>query len=157
MFVKCLNVIKIIKIYVHLVFVLQVSAAYGHLQATHLLKESTALCTWSNSIHKGTSSLFIITFFEFWCCKMILVLSYILRLFSCPTGCAVCLVASSVAYLYINWTVPTSPLVNSRLPTAAAWVQSQIRSCSVCCGQNGDGAGLFWVLRLSFHLLLHIH
>jgi hypothetical protein len=33
---------------------LHVSAAQGHLQATDLLKESTALCTWSNRIHYGT-------------------------------------------------------------------------------------------------------
>jgi hypothetical protein len=30
---------------------LLVSSAQGYLQATHLLKASTALCTWSNSIH----------------------------------------------------------------------------------------------------------
>jgi hypothetical protein len=31
------------------VFMLHVSAAQGHLQATHFFKGSTALCTWSNN------------------------------------------------------------------------------------------------------------
>jgi hypothetical protein len=36
---------------VHLMFMLHVSAALGHIQATHLLKESTALCTCSFERH----------------------------------------------------------------------------------------------------------
>jgi hypothetical protein len=37
--------------YIHSVFMLHVSATQGHLQATHF-KESTALCTLSNSTLK---------------------------------------------------------------------------------------------------------
>jgi hypothetical protein len=39
--------------YVHSVFMLHVSATQGHLQATRLLKEFTALCNWSNSTLKA--------------------------------------------------------------------------------------------------------
>jgi hypothetical protein len=33
-----------------------------------------------------------------------------------------------------------------RLPTAAAWDRSQVRSCGVCHGQNDTGAGFIRVL-----------
>jgi hypothetical protein len=40
--------------------------------------------------------------------------------------------------------------VSRRLPTAAARVRSQVRSCGICGGQSGAAAGFLRVLR--FHL-----
>jgi hypothetical protein len=37
--------------------------------------------------------------------------------------------------------------VSRRLPTSAAWVRSQVRSCGVCGGQSGTRAGFPRVLR----------
>jgi hypothetical protein len=42
-----------------------------------------------------------------------------------------------------------------RLPTAAARVRAPARSCGICGGQSGAGAG--FLCQFSFHLLLHIH
>jgi hypothetical protein len=51
--------------------------------------------------------------------------------------------------------------VSRRLPTAAAWVQAQVRSCGICGGQSGIGAGFLRVRRFTLpiliHRLLHIH
>jgi hypothetical protein len=44
--------------------------------------------------------------------------------------------------------------VSRRLPTAAAQFRSQDRSCEICGGQNGTGAGLFQVLRFSLPILI---
>jgi hypothetical protein len=44
--------------------------------------------------------------------------------------------------------------VSLRLPIAAARVRVQVRSCGICGGQSGTGAGLFRVLR--FPLLIII-
>jgi hypothetical protein len=48
-----------------------------------------------------------------------------------------------------------------RLPTAAACVRSQIRSCGICEGRSGTGAGYLRVLRFpcqfSFRWLFQIH
>jgi hypothetical protein len=38
--------------------------------------------------------------------------------------------------------------VSRWLPTAAARVRARVRSCEICGGQNGTGAGLLRVLRL---------
>jgi hypothetical protein len=38
--------------------------------------------------------------------------------------------------------------VSRRLPTAAAWVRAQVRSCGISGGQSGTGAGFLRVLRL---------
>jgi hypothetical protein len=43
-------------------------------------------------------------------------------------------------------------LLSRRLPTAAARVRAQDRSCGICGGQSGIGAGFFRVLRLSLCL-----
>jgi hypothetical protein len=37
--------------------------------------------------------------------------------------------------------------VSRRLPTAAAQVRAQVRSCGICGGQSGIGAGLLRLLR----------
>jgi hypothetical protein len=51
--------------------------------------------------------------------------------------------------------------VSRWLPTAAAQVRSQVRSCGICGRQSGTGAGFLRVLRFplqsSFHQLLHNH
>jgi hypothetical protein len=44
--------------------------------------------------------------------------------------------------------------VSSRLPTEAARVQSQIRSCGVCDGQSGTGAGFLRVLRIPLSVFI---
>jgi hypothetical protein len=51
--------------------------------------------------------------------------------------------------------------VSHRLPTTAARVISQIRSCGICGRQNGNGADFLRVFgfpcQFSFHRLLHTH
>jgi hypothetical protein len=45
--------------------------------------------------------------------------------------------------------------VSRRLPTAAARVRVRVRSCGICGGQSGTGAG--FPCQFSFHRLPHIH
>jgi hypothetical protein len=51
--------------------------------------------------------------------------------------------------------------VSHRLCTAAARIQGRVRSCGICGGQSGTGAGFLRVLRfpleLALHRLLHNH
>jgi hypothetical protein len=44
--------------------------------------------------------------------------------------------------------------VSRWLPTAAARVRSQVRSCWICGGQSGTGAGFLRVLRFSLAILI---
>jgi hypothetical protein len=45
--------------------------------------------------------------------------------------------------------------VSHRLPTAAALVPVQVRSCDICGGQSGTGAGFLRVLRFPLPILIH--
>jgi hypothetical protein len=44
--------------------------------------------------------------------------------------------------------------VSRRLPTAAARVRAQVRSCGISGGQNGSGAGFIRVLRFPLPILI---
>jgi hypothetical protein len=44
--------------------------------------------------------------------------------------------------------------VSRRLPIAAARVRAQVRSCGICGGQSGTGAGFLPVLRISLPILI---
>jgi hypothetical protein len=44
--------------------------------------------------------------------------------------------------------------VSRRLPTAAARVRAQVRSCAICGGQSGTGARFLRVLRFPLAILI---
>jgi hypothetical protein len=44
--------------------------------------------------------------------------------------------------------------VSCRLPTAAAWVRAQVKSCGIYGEQSGTGASFFRVLRFSLPILI---
>jgi hypothetical protein len=48
----------------------------------------------------------------------------------------------------------TAQAVSLRLPTAAARVWSQVRTCGICGGHSGAGAGFLRVLRFSLQILI---
>jgi hypothetical protein len=44
--------------------------------------------------------------------------------------------------------------VSHQLPTAAAWVPYQVRSCRICGGQTGTAAGVLLVFRFPLSILI---
>jgi hypothetical protein len=44
--------------------------------------------------------------------------------------------------------------VSRRLPTAAAWVRSQVKSCGICGGHSGTWANFFRELRFPLPILI---
>jgi hypothetical protein len=44
--------------------------------------------------------------------------------------------------------------VSLRLPTAAARVRTQVRSCGICCGQSGTGEGFLRVLQFTLPICI---
>jgi hypothetical protein len=47
----------------------------------------------------------------------------------------------------VDWGRAIAQTVSRRLPTAAVRVRSQVKSCGICGGQSGTGAGFLRVLR----------
>jgi hypothetical protein len=66
---------------------------------------------------------------------------------------AVKLTAFSVTYLPLCGRA-IFQAVSRRLPTAAARVRAQVRSCGICGGQSGTGAGFLRVLRFLLLILI---
>jgi hypothetical protein len=48
----------------------------------------------------------------------------------------------------------TAQAVSRRLPTAAARVRTQVRSCGICGGQNGTAVGFLQVHRFALPVLI---
>jgi hypothetical protein len=44
-------------------------------------------------------------------------------------------------------------VVSRRLPNAAAWVRSQVKTCGICGGQTGTGACFLRVIRFPLPIL----
>jgi hypothetical protein len=62
----------------------------------------------------------------------------------------------TIKWLHINFKLrhAKAQAVSRRLPTAAARVRSQVRSCGICVGQTGTGAGFLRVLRFPLTILI---
>jgi hypothetical protein len=55
---------------------------------------------------------------------------------------------------HINWDCAIAQAVSRRVAMAAARVRSQVRSCRICGGQSGSGAGFLRVLRFPLPILI---
>jgi hypothetical protein len=79
---------------------------------------------------------------------------------SCLTGTNYVHIIQAIQLMLWNGCAIAQAVVR-RLPTAAARVGAQIRSCGIYSGQSDTGASFSWYFgfpcRVSFHQLLHIH
>jgi hypothetical protein len=66
-------------------------------------------------------------------------------------------VLANVNFLHGNKGHAIAQPVSRRLPTAAARVRTEIRTCGTCGGQSGTGIGFLRVLQFPLLILLHIH
>jgi hypothetical protein len=57
-------------------------------------------------------------------------------------------------YLRINLGRAITQAVSRRLPTAAARVRARVRSCGICGGQSGTGAGFLRVFRFPLPIFI---
>jgi hypothetical protein len=64
----------------------------------------------------------------------------------CPFARCAC--AANVAGKDIDIGLTIAQAVSRRIPIAAARVRAQVRSCGICGGQSGTGAGFLRVLRV---------
>jgi hypothetical protein len=62
--------------------------------------------------------------------------------------------ACSIFRLSLSEDRAITQAVNRWLPTVAAGVQAQVRSCGICGGQSGTGAGFLRVLRFPLPILI---
>jgi hypothetical protein len=54
----------------------------------------------------------------------------------------------------VHKAVPIAQAVSRQLPTAAAHVRAQLKSCGICGGQSDTGAGFLRVLRFPLSILI---
>jgi hypothetical protein len=66
----------------------------------------------------------------------------------------ICVSPSSESYSKARKGRAIAQAVNHRLPTAVARVRFQFRSCGICCGRSGIGAGFARVLRFPLPVLI---
>jgi hypothetical protein len=59
-----------------------------------------------------------------------------------------------VSFLHGNKGRAIAQAVTRRLPTAAARVLAQVRSCGICCRQSGTGVGFLRVLQFPLPILI---
>jgi hypothetical protein len=74
------------------------------------------------------------------------------------TLCSIfCILDDKVQKLILNiwsWGRVIAQAVSRRLPTAAAWVRTHVRSCGICGRRSGTGAGFLQVFRFPLSILI---